>query len=182
MHSLRPGDDRYESLVSQDDSPTIDITALWYAAGRPERCSPWAWAEREASHPNSGQILATGDERGDPVFLPRDVALKYARALACLFQALRLLEAWELIKADPAGCLISRPDPHLAYWVLPVVARARGVGIDEAAKMLIAEVVERTADLDPFEQESLVAKAQRAVRDAPSPIELVAEARAVLDR
>jgi hypothetical protein len=32
------GSDRYESLVSRDDSPTIDLTALWNGAGRPEHC------------------------------------------------------------------------------------------------------------------------------------------------
>jgi hypothetical protein len=163
---LWPGSDKYESLVSQDNSPTIDIVALWNGAGRPEHCSPWAWVEHAASHPDGGPFFASGDERDDPVILPRNVALKYARSLDLLKVSWEALEGLKLIEADPAGCLIRRPDSGASMFALPMFARARGVGIEEAAKLLVAEVVERTADLNPLKQETLVARVQRDVWDA----------------
>jgi hypothetical protein len=177
MSVLWPGDDKYESQVSQDDSSTIDITAIWNEAGRPEHCSPWAWAEQAASHSDSGPFFASGDERDDPVILPRDVALKYARSLDSLNLSLELLAGLKLIRADPAGCLIRRPESTLSMWVLPMVARARGVGIEEAAELIVAEVVERTADLDPFAQETVVAKVQRDVREVPGLVVFLCTAR-----
>jgi hypothetical protein len=80
--------------------------------------------------------------------------------------SLEALEGLKLIRADPAGCPIRRPDSNVSLPALPMFARARGVGIEEAAKLLVAEVVEWTADLDPFKQETLVARVQRDVWDA----------------
>jgi hypothetical protein len=127
--------------------------------------------EHAASHPDGGPFFASGDERDDPVILPRNVALKYARSLDLLKMSLEVLEGLKLIKADPAGCLIRRPDSNVSLPALPMFARARCVGIEEAAKLLVAEVVERAADLDPFKQETLVVRVQRAVQGEPWPIE-----------
>src|SRR4051794_30070146 len=155
----------YEYQVSQDTSPTVDIVALWVAAGRPEHLAPWAWAGREASHRDGAPSLAMGEEREDPVIVPKDVALEYARSLDNWCHQLMLKEGVSLIEADPAGCLIDHPDSDLAWYKVKDVAQMREVGEEEAGEMLIREVVERIADLDPFQQETLVAKVQPAIRD-----------------
>ena len=171
MTTFQPDGNKYQSQVSQDNSLLIDLTALWDAAGRPEDCSPWAWAKHQASLSDAGRVLAAGESWGGPVLVPKAIALEYALDLDRSIESLKCEEVIKRIAADPAGSLINRPTSALASLIVGGVAMARGVQVEEAAKMLIGEVVERTADLDPFQQETVVARAQRAIRNEPCPID-----------
>jgi hypothetical protein len=74
------------------------------------------------------------------------------------------------LDADPARHLAGCPGPITALFAVPAVMRNEAVSAEEAARQLVAEVTERPAGLDVFEQETVVARVQRAVWGERSPV------------
>jgi hypothetical protein len=159
----------YQRQVAPGDSPTVDLAALWVAAGRPRGRSPRQWAARQVRRRGEGPLLGPDAGPGRPVLAPADVALEYAMALDRRIEIAANQVVWLKIEGDPARCLIECPSPLLALFAVGAVARARGVGDDEAEEILVGETVERTAGLDDHAQETLVAEVQRAVRSELRP-------------
>jgi hypothetical protein len=74
---------------------------------------------------------------------------------------------WAKVDRDPVGMLMDAPDDAkglVAFMVKPVVANQADRPREDADQLIIAEAIERTSGLDPYEQESRVAAVGRAVR------------------
>jgi hypothetical protein len=74
---------------------------------------------------------------------------------------------WAQMERDPVGSLMEAPDPAKAMvglFVKHIVATQSGGSHEDAARKIVSDVVKRTSGLDDLQQETEVAKAQRAVR------------------
>ena len=153
----------YQLQVSHDGSALVDLTALWGAAGRPKGRSPRQWAAREDAGGARARSSRRPAGRFTPVLAPADVALDYAMHLDTKIQMAANEVLWTKIHADPARSLIECPDPIMALFAVGAVADAQDITAEEAATILVSEAVEQTVDLDPYKQETSVAKVQRAI-------------------
>jgi hypothetical protein len=143
-----------------------DLVPLWHAAGRPRKWpgSPRRWyAPRRQYH----DLVQDGPGRGAdaPLVLDSTAALGYAQALCPLIMGATIAVMEAKFHADPAGTLMGCPTPLVAFFAKAAQADNTGVTTHaEADRGLLDEVVSRTAALGPWEQESAVARVQRALR------------------
>jgi hypothetical protein len=166
MISHQGGSSVWDSYVSQEayDPDRIDLTLLWIAAGRPWK-SPRRWAPK--TH-DSLKIRFQGKSPDDPVWAPYSTALMYAEHLDPKIMVAMGVAFFRVVDKDPAGLLMGAPDGAKQLTAMFATMAKTEDGGPMTAERIMADVVERTGHLDMYEQETLVAKAQRALMGQPS--------------
>ena len=146
------------------DPSRINLTDLWRAAGRPQTRSPRQWAP--ASH-YAKAVVFEGKSADGPAWADREVGYDYVQALDPEIMLAAGRAFMMAMKAKPGRMLISCPDE-----AKPLVAMFASAGLAEdgdrtaAEKAIMSDVVDRTASLGTYAQETEVAKVQRAMTKA----------------
>jgi hypothetical protein len=147
----------------------IDLTRLWHAAGRPKGYSPRQYYRK--GRRVFGRILKSeGTQADSPAWATAETALAYVEILDVRVYIFNLNIICEQLERDPVKMLMDTPDSAkglMACIVKPVVASQAGVPREDADQLIISEAIERTENLNPYSQETLVASVGRAVRGEP---------------
>jgi hypothetical protein len=149
----------------QDRDPQgINLTDLWRAAGRPRPWSPRWWRKH---YDYTEEVTLEGTRADDPAWTDARTAWVYIQHIdLTIMDAVSELFFYRL-RMDPAGCMLSAPDP-----CKPLVAIFAGAVTatdgdkTSATRDITAEVARRTEGLGVYAQEVEVAKVQRAFLEA----------------
>jgi hypothetical protein len=75
----------------------------------------------------------------------------------------------EQFRADPMAHVMDCPVPLVTLFAVDAMARERNSSYAEPSRAILDEALGRTAGLGAWEQETAVAKVQRALRGEPQP-------------
>lgn len=152
------------------DPNRINLTDLWRASGRKR-----GWSPRQYARMWDREITFVGSKADDPAYADKGTANHYIQMLDW-----RILDAhgkavMGAIRQDPVGMLLSSckrddvSDGTGPNWITAMLVSST-CAVDgsrtEGDARLIEAAIEKTRDLSPFEQETVIAKVQRALGKA----------------
>jgi hypothetical protein len=149
------------------DPKRINLTDMWRTAGRPRAVSPKGWSRKYPWYAKS--VILEGKTADGPAWADNKDALTYAKFLDDRIMEAAAEAFCGAMRADPAGMMMNAPDgakPGAAFFAL--AANAKGGNTESVVRKIMSAVVERTADLDPYAQETEVARVQRAFMGGPT--------------
>jgi hypothetical protein len=143
----------------------IDMTALWRAAGRPRNHSPRRWL---VGRPHfQARVVDLGGGPDAPVLADTGTALIYAAI--SLDKSGTLMEAWDAVRKGgllaSAARALAHDDAGITALMMKSYLIAEGISDAEAGQYLVDQAKHQVAaeGLDPYAEETRVAKARRAV-------------------
>jgi hypothetical protein len=146
------------------DPARINLTDLWRAAGRRPSRSPRRWAP--TSH-FAEDVAFEGRSADGPAWAGRDVAYAYIQSLDPQIRLADGRAFMMALKAKAGRMIVSCPDeakPPVAFFAS--VALAEDGDRTAAEKTMMSDVVDGTASLGIYAQETEVARVQRAMTKA----------------
>jgi hypothetical protein len=146
------------------DPSRINLTDLWRTAGRCRTQSPRRWAPK--SH-YANDVVFEGRSADGPAWADRKVGYAYVQSLDPEIMIAANSAFLLALRANPGRMMLSCPDE-----AKPLVALFACTGLAEdgdrtaAERAIMNDVVDRTASLGTYAQETEVAKVQRAMSKA----------------
>jgi hypothetical protein len=168
----------YEMELWNRDNQAVNLVTLWHAAGRPRGQSPRWWYSRWRVGRGGDQDLIQKCPGGAdaPLVVVPTAALVYAQQLDARIARAAFAIVDEMFLADPTSHVMNCPVPLVTFFAVDAMAQKRGLSHAEASRVILDETVERTKGLEAWEQETIVARVERALRCEPQPEHLTARA------